>query len=56
MPAKSKVKYSLIVLVEDKQRDFAQFMRNLYDLLDGRQEPFEIIIMANGTGGFFRNT
>jgi hypothetical protein len=55
MPAKSTVKYSLIVLVEDKQRDFAQFMRNLYDLLDGRQEPFEIIIMANGTGGFFRN-
>jgi hypothetical protein len=55
MPAKSTLKYSLIVLAEDKQKDFAQFIRNLYDLLDRRQKPFEIIIMANGTGGFFRS-
>jgi hypothetical protein len=55
MPANSTIKYSLIVLVEEKQKDFAQFMRNLYNLFDSRQEPFEIIIMANGTGRFFRN-
>jgi hypothetical protein len=41
--------------VNDKDKDFAQFMRNLYDLFDSRQEPFEIVIMVNGTGGFFRN-
>jgi hypothetical protein len=49
------VKYSVIVLLEEQHEDFAQFVQNLYDLFSSRQESFEIMIMANGTGGFLRN-
>lgn len=49
------MKYSIIVLLEEKHEDFAQFMNNLYDVFSSRNAPFEILIMANGTGGFLRN-
>ena len=51
----TKIKYSVIVLLEEQHEDFAQFVQNLYDLFSGRKESFEILIMANGTGGFLRN-
>jgi hypothetical protein len=55
MPTISPIKYSLIVLLDEKQEDFSEFIRSLHEVFDSLQEPFEILIMANGTGGFLRN-
>ncbi|MFO7963726.1 MAG: glycosyltransferase [Desulfobacterales bacterium] len=49
------MKYSIIILLEDCHSDFAHYIRNLHGLFSGRKEPFEMIIMANGTGGFLRD-
>ncbi|MBW2166262.1 MAG: glycosyltransferase [Deltaproteobacteria bacterium] len=49
------MKYSIIVLLEDPHADFSQFVKNLHDVFATRGDSFEILIMANGTGGFLRN-
>jgi hypothetical protein len=49
------MKYSVIVLLEEAHEDFPQFIRNLHGVFSNRHVPFEIIIMANGTGGFLRD-
>lgn len=49
------MKYSIIVLLEDPHEDFPQFIKNLNEVFSSRNEPFEILIMANGTGGFLRD-
>jgi hypothetical protein len=54
--SKSTVKYSVIVLLDKQHEDIAQFVQNLYDLFSRQKESFEILITANGTGGFLRNT
>jgi intracellular sulfur oxidation DsrE/DsrF family protein len=54
--SKNTVKYSVIVLLDEQHEDFAQFVQNLFDLFSNREEIFEILIVANGTGGFLRNT
>jgi hypothetical protein len=48
------MKYSVIVLLEKKYRGFSQFIQNLYEAFCSRQMPFEIVIVANSTGGFLR--
>lgn len=48
------MKYSVIIMLEEKHEDFAIFVQNIYDLFSGKSEPFEIVIVANGTGGFLR--
>jgi hypothetical protein len=53
--SENTVKYSVIVLLEERHEDFAEFIQNLYNLFSDRDESFEIVIMANGTGGFLRN-
>jgi intracellular sulfur oxidation DsrE/DsrF family protein len=53
--ARNSIKYSVIVLLAEQHEDFAQFVQNLYNLFSSRPETFEILIMANGTGGFLRN-
>ena len=45
------MKYSVIVFLEEPHKDFVQFILNLYNVFSGREESFEIIIIANGTGG-----
>lgn len=50
----TRIKYSVIMLLEERHADFADFVQNLYDLFSIRNETFEIIIMANGMGGFLR--
>ncbi|NIQ38213.1 MAG: hypothetical protein GTN81_06455 [Proteobacteria bacterium] len=55
MPTKKKITYSIIVLLEKQHEDFPRFMKNIYDVFSLRQVPFEILIVANGTGGFLRN-
>ena len=51
------MKYSIIVLLEQKEihKGSIQFIQNLHDLFLNRQEPFEILIIANGLGQFLRN-
>ncbi|MGV7223215.1 MAG: glycosyltransferase [Nitrospinales bacterium] len=50
-----KIKYSVIFLLEEPHRDFLQFVKNMHTILSARDESFEILIMANGTGRFLRN-
>ena len=49
------IKYSVIVLLEERNEDFSQFIQMLYELFSSRQESFEILIMANGTEGFLKH-
>jgi len=50
-----RIKYSIIVLLEEEHGDFAQFIENLYALFSSQHLTFEILIIANGTGSFLRN-
>ena len=47
-----KIKYSVIFLLEEPHRDFPQFVKNMHAILSARDESFEMLIMANGTGRF----
>ena len=44
------MKYSIIVLLEldEMHKGSVQFIENLYELFYNRQEPFEILVIANG--------
>lgn len=48
------MKYSVIILLEEKNEDFSQFVRMLYETFSARSDPFEIIIIANGNEGFLK--
>jgi Glycosyl transferase family 2 len=45
------MKYSIIVLIEQSHPDSIQFIQNLHDIFDKRQETFEIIVLLNGVNG-----
>ena len=49
------MKYSVIVLLDEQHEDFPQFIKNLNDVFLDTEDSFEILLMANGTGGFLRN-
>jgi hypothetical protein len=49
------MKYSVIILLEEKNEDFSQFVRMLYENFSARSDTFEIIIMANGNEGFLKD-
>lgn len=49
------MKYSVIILLEEKNEDFSQFVRMLHDTFSTRQDPFEILIVANGLEGFLKS-
>ena len=51
------MKYSIIVLLEleEMHKGSVQFIQNLYELFSNRQEPFEILVIANGIGEFLKN-
>jgi Glycosyl transferase family 2 len=51
------MKYSIIILLEleEMYKGSAQFIQNLFELFSNRQEPFEIIVVANGIGEFLKN-
>jgi len=55
MLTSSPIKHSIIVLLDEVYEDFSQFIRSLYNLFDSLKKPFEILIIANGTGGFLRS-
>lgn len=46
------MKYSIIVLLDQVNEDFSEFIETLFNLFVSKQEPFEILIAANGTDGF----
>jgi len=51
------MKYSTIVLLEleEMHKGSVQFIQNLLELFSNRQEPFEIMVIANGIGEFLKN-
>jgi glycosyltransferase involved in cell wall biosynthesis len=51
------MKYSIIVLLEleEMHKGSVQFIENLHELFSNRQEPFEIIVIADGIGEFLKN-
>jgi glycosyltransferase involved in cell wall biosynthesis len=51
------MKYSIIVLLEldEMHKGSVQFIENLYELFYDRQEPFEILVIANGIREFLEN-
>ena len=51
------MKYSIIVLLEldEMHKGSVQFIENLYELFYNRQEPFEILVIANGIKEFLKN-
>ena len=51
------MKYSIIVFLEleEMHEGSVQFIQNLYELFSDRQEPFEILVVANGIGEFLKN-
>ncbi len=54
MDLRRTIKYSIIILLEETQDDFHQFIANLVQEFTCRSESFEILIIANGTEGFLR--
>jgi len=49
------MRYSVIFLLEDPNEDFPNFVETIDGLFSSRPDSFEIIVMANGTGGFLKN-
>ena len=50
--SKERPKYSVIVLLEEGNDAFAEFIGDLDSAFGGTGESFEILIMANGLEGF----
>ena len=53
---KQSVKYSVVFLLDKENENFKSFYESVLNIFSDRQEPFEIIIVANGTGGFLRES
>lgn len=49
------MKYSVIILLEEQNEGFAQFVRMLHEIFSARLQPFEILIIANGLEGFLKS-
>jgi len=49
------MKYSVIFLLEEAHEDFPHYVERIYELFFSRSDPFEILIIANGTGSFLKN-
>jgi hypothetical protein len=48
------MKYSVIILLEEKNEDFAEFVQTLHETFIARPDSFEILIMANGLESFLK--
>ncbi|MBI5742153.1 MAG: hypothetical protein HZA16_15750 [Nitrospirae bacterium] len=49
-----RMKYSIVFLLEKENRDFFQYVENVYRTFSARWDV-EVLIIANGKGGFLRN-
>ncbi len=52
---KNGMKYSVIVFLEENSDGFSEFLETLHDIFSTMQDPFEILVMANGTELFLEN-
>ena len=52
---KSSSTISVIVLLEERYPDFPDFLHNLDRIFSSRGGSYEIVVVANGTGNFFRS-
>jgi len=48
------VKYSVVVLVEEESPDFSDYIKTLHRIFSSLNEPFEMVIVANGLEGFLK--
>lgn len=53
--SEKQIKYSVIILLEEENDNISRFIRNIHELFTKKNEIFEIILIANGTEGFFRH-
>ncbi len=51
----SPVKYSVIFFLEDQNKDVLLFMQKVREVFSSRTDHFEMIIIANGTGGVLKD-
>ena len=51
----STIKYSVIFFLEDQNIENLNFMKDIHEIFSARPDPFEMIIIANGIGGFLKN-
>jgi hypothetical protein len=47
--------YSVIMLLDEKREEFHEFLHMLHQTMAFLGEPFELLLIANGTGGFVRS-
>lgn len=45
-------KYSVIIVLEEKNKGFSEYVRALNEIFSSRQESYEILVIANGVGEF----
>lgn len=50
----SKIKYSIIILLEEENEKINIFVQDLHEFFTKNREVFEIILIANGTSGIFK--
>jgi len=48
-------KFSVIILFEEAEEGFVDYLNNLQDIFTVREQPFEILIIANGTEGYLKD-
>ena len=51
---RQSVKYSVVFLLDKENANFKIFYESVVNICTSRQDSFEVIIVANGTGGFLR--
>ena len=50
-----KLKYSVIVLLEEHNENLIEYIEALDRIFSERNDPYEILILANGTEGLLKN-
>lgn len=48
------MKYSVIILLEEKSEKFVHLIEMIHEIFSSRQDPFEILIIANGLEAFLK--
>lgn len=51
---KKEIEYSVVFLLDKENTNFRAFYNLILDIFTSRHESYEVIIVANGTGGFLR--
>ncbi len=48
------VEYSVVFLLDKKNEDFPRYLKTIINVFSSRSDTFEVVIIANGTGGFLK--